>query len=136
MLVQGIICFIIGCIVIVVGICITFSKRKLLKTGVDADATVIRTVAARNGQRNGVTHVPVFSYTIGNETHEVMHRVGNMRPKYADGEVVKIRYSADSPSKFVVLGDKTTYFGTVVCIISGLLSFGLGAIFLLAQYNY
>jgi len=71
-----------------------------------ANATVIKTRRVRT--RKGVTYIPVVKFDAGGRTYETESNVSHIRPKYKDGETVRIIYSKKDAKNIALLHDGPT----------------------------
>ena len=76
-------------------------RRNIIKNGEFTNATVIKTIKRRG--RRGSSHFPVLGYTVDGREYEVEYNVGNMFPKYIDGETVKIVYHKQKAERVVIV---------------------------------
>jgi len=81
-------------------------QRNIKNNGEYTNATVIET---RRVQRRGnVIYFPVVKYDVNGHVYETKSNVSHMRPRYKDGETVKIVYSKKDAEKIIILNDPPT----------------------------
>ena len=111
-------------------ICLFISKRVIIKNGVYTDAIVVETVRKRmdhlDGSGSGFTYFPVFKYDVDGSSHTVQDNMGSAKPKYEDGETVKILYNKKDVTKIIIAGDYTFLIFAIVFSLIGLFMLGLG----------
>ena len=98
---QEIFFFILGSSFILFPIVFLLDKKELRDNGVHADATVVSTRRAMRlrGGRAGTTYFPVVKYDVDGLVYTTESRVSHIRPRYKDGEVVRIIYDKEDVKK-------------------------------------
>ena len=78
-------------------------NRSILKNGQSANAVVVKTIKRPLGK--GHSYYPVLKYTVDGCEYEVEYNVGNISPKYNDGEIVKIVYHKKKVDWVVIVSE-------------------------------
>jgi len=106
-----------GSVFAVVALRVLVSKRNIIKYGEYADAVVIETICKRMRRAN--TYIPVLEYEVDGCRRIVQYH-GHAKPKYEDGEIVKIIYNRESVENVVIVGDSNVYIFSTIFGIAGL----------------
>ena len=126
-----------GILFIGIAVCMLILSESIIRNGVYTSATVVETVAERipgaslrtgiGGIGVGRAHLyhPVLKYDVNECTHDVKYH-GFTRPKYKDGETVKIKYSRDKVEKVAIVGDNIIWIGAAIFALAGLAMIGVG----------
>ena len=108
----------IGLPLLIIGLLLLLRRRAVLENGVHTEAEVVNIVRNR-GSRNA-TSSPVIRYMADGVEREVVYRVGDSKPKYQVGEVIKVAYNKNNPEDVHILDDKMHVFALLVFILLGL----------------
>ena len=115
---------IMGSLSIIFPLGFLLQKWSIKKNGEYADATVIKTKRVRS--RDGFTYIPVVKYDANGRIYETESNVGHIRPRYEDGETVRIIYSKKDAKKIVILKDGPTAAIIIgIFLLIGAIMFGV-----------
>ena len=119
--------FLVGGIFTAIAANILIKSKNFEKTGKCTEATVVETIREHmGGDGGGYTYVPVLKYRVDGCTYKVRYHVGNIRPIYKDGEIVKIKYDPKNVENIVIEGDESNYIvASTLCMI-GVIMIGVG----------
>ena len=125
---------------IIIGLCFIFfpvgffiQQRNIRKNGIKINAVVIRTEKRRSSNRRrstGASYFPVFKYTVEGVDFETEYVVGNILPKFNDGETVSIYYHKNKPQNISLPNDLSSEIFLLLFIIIGvgLVATGINAL--------
>jgi len=97
-------------------------QRNIRKSGIKIEAVVIKTEKRNSSgrKRTGPSYFPVFKYTVNDVDFETEYVVGNMLPKFNDGETVSIYYHKDKPQNISLSNDLSTEIFLLIFIVVGI----------------
>ena len=108
----------LGIIFIGIGILIKLNANKISKDSVIIDGTVIDTVKRMMSSNSdfddigtyshSYSYFPVFEFTYNNQIHKIQYNIGNSKPKFLNGQSVKLHYNPTYPDKVLLCNDKLT----------------------------
>jgi len=84
-----------GVIFIAVGICIIMVRKNFIKNNEFIDAMAVKTFHRNNSRSH--EYYPVYRYSVGGQTYQVPQPWGDPKPKYKQGEPVKLIYNRENP---------------------------------------
>lgn len=122
---------VLGLVITIIGMRTLITNRNIIKNGGCENATVVKTVRERSPSVHQpsdsffsigwssmwYTYIPILQYEVNGRTYEVRYH-GNAKPKYKDGEIVRIKYDKGNVEKVTIVGDNTTYIVSVVAFFS------------------
>ena len=91
-----------GAVIFFIG-CFFLQKRSILKNGQSTNAIIVKTIKRSLGK--GHSFYPELKYTVDGCEHEVAYNVGNISPKYKDGEVIKTVYHKKKVEWVVIVNE-------------------------------
>ncbi|MCL1951217.1 MAG: hypothetical protein FWF60_00165 [Oscillospiraceae bacterium] len=100
-------------------------RRCIEKNKVEVDAVVVNTI--KSSVADGTSWFPVFRYTVAGSMYETKYNVGNARPKYPNGTVVRIYCHRENAKRIMIPKDKTVTAFLLIFSIIGLALLGIAA---------
>jgi len=120
-----------GGVLVLSAIRVLVRNISIKKNGEYADAVVVETIRERmrsaGGPKpvSGFTYVPVLKYHVDGRMYKVKFE-GRAKPKYEDGETVKIIYNKKDVKDAVIVGDNVAYIVSTVFGLVGVVMLGIG----------
>lgn len=106
-------------------------RRKLLKTGVRVEGTVIE----NDYSVSGGTYYPVVRYVmLEKEWVTKKYDIGSRPPAFKEGETVKVIYSPDNHEQFMIDNWHSKFFAPVFIAVGMVLIVGVAFYYILHQY--
>ncbi|WP_419698852.1 DUF3592 domain-containing protein [Mucilaginibacter sp. NFX135] len=126
-----------GAFLVVLGIGKLNERRKLLKTGAKVDGVVFSVEEEWGvGTRRSRLYYPVIRYvTIEKEWVTKRYEVGTYPPAYNEGDHVTVIYDLADIEHYIIDNITTKLLGPVFIILGILLMLGVGAYYILNQYQ-
>ena len=115
---------IVGLLFVAVGIYILKSgDAKVKRCTVETLGTVIdfKEETTTDSDGTSTTYYPIFSYKVEEKTVKSKSSVGTSSRRYNINENVNILYNPNKPEEFIIKGDKTSNFLSIIIIIVGTL---------------
>jgi len=123
---MGLLFLFVGGVFILIAIREAAKKRKLLQKGAYVDATVVKTVCEELWK--GYIYHPMLEFEVNGQKQTVKYQ-GSPKPRYKDGEKVRIQYlaNANNVGQVLIVGDKSGYKGALACALVGVITMAFGA---------
>jgi len=113
----------VGSFFVIIAVYKLVSNRSTIKSGEYTVATVVETKRRTAGEY--VAYHSVLEYKVNGKTYKA-ESGGRPRPKYEDGESVKIIYNKQEVEKIHIIGDRVTYVVAVILGLVGIIMLGIG----------
>jgi len=118
---ENYIAYLGGITLIIISFMILWERRQFKKNGIEVYATVIRT--EMKGGIRGTLYFSVLQYNIAGADFETRYNIGSSRPKYSDGETVRIYAHKEDSKKILMPDDKMRIIIAVSLLIGGVSMF-------------
>lgn len=137
---AGQVSLIMGILFFMVAILIAIQTRNLIKNSIKTNAIVVKSVAqdisktvrTRVSHQHKITYHPILRYTSFGQEYEIKSSLGHMyKPKYKDGESVKIIVSSKDPKQIIMAKGADLIIGPIIFGGLGLLFIVIGLVALL-----
>ena len=110
----------LGVIFVLLSLCSFIDGWLIKKNKIEVDATVIRTEETSSSE-GGVSFCPVFCYDIEGRHYVERYIIGNMKPKYPNGTVVRIYCHRKNPNRILIPNDRTRLLLSLFFLVLGLI---------------
>ena len=123
---------VLGSFFLIFPLAILIKTVSLVKNGGRADAVVVKSERRQMRGRGGaVNFFPIVQYRSNGRVHKVEYRFGTKKPKYKNGEAVKILYSKKNAEKIHIIGNKMPLIFTIVFSLAGIILLLMGLLYTL-----